>query len=384
MVLDDLDAFFLRVLELPRRGLEVRSRTSRDDLDVLPTQPPGRSAAVHRRVPDTDDEHTLTNAIDVTKVHIGQPFDADEDLIGLVPPRQLELLPLRRAAADEDRVIAVAKQSSHTRHRCLVPDVDTHVQYDLRLLIEHCGRETERRNVHAHKAASAQMLLIDHDLIAKRHEVVRNRERSRAGADERDALAILLRGNRGQELVNVVPQIGGDALQSADRDRFAVDATAATRGLTRSIARPAENSRKDVRFPIEQIRFRVAPLRNETDVLRHIRVRRARPLAVDNFMVVLRITDVGGHSSAAPRSGLGLDDRFRTEPSQCVTAWVAAVARATAKATDPCAPRARAPLAPASCRPSTGAIPRAPPRSAHRIAEALAPAPDERAPVDPV
>src|SRR5256885_6580996 len=47
MVLDDLDAFFFRVLELPRRGLEVRSRTSRDDLDVLAAQPSRCPAAIH-------------------------------------------------------------------------------------------------------------------------------------------------------------------------------------------------------------------------------------------------------------------------------------------------------------------------------------------------
>ena len=34
-VLDDLDALFLGVLELPRRGLEVLARLARDDLDVL-------------------------------------------------------------------------------------------------------------------------------------------------------------------------------------------------------------------------------------------------------------------------------------------------------------------------------------------------------------
>ena len=35
MVLDDLDALFFGVLELPRRRFEIRTRASRDDLDVL-------------------------------------------------------------------------------------------------------------------------------------------------------------------------------------------------------------------------------------------------------------------------------------------------------------------------------------------------------------
>jgi hypothetical protein len=51
--------------------------------------------------------------------------------------------------------------------------------------------------------------------------------------------------------VNVITQIGGNALRSADRNRLSVDATAPASGLTGPIARPAENSREDVRLPIE-------------------------------------------------------------------------------------------------------------------------------------
>src|SRR4051812_30704522 len=113
--------------------------------------------------------------------------------------------------------------------------------------------------------------------------------------------------------MNVVAQVGGDALQSADRDRLAIDASAATCPLAGPVAGPTENPRKDIRFPVEQMRFGVPPLRDEPDVLRHVRVRRTRPLAVDDSMVVLRIADVSGHALAAPRCKSGLDDRARTD-----------------------------------------------------------------------
>src|SRR5690349_10461121 len=91
---------------------------------------------------------------------------------------------------------------------------------------------------------------------------------------------------------------------------------AAARWLTGPIAGAAQDSRKDVRLPIEEIRLRVPALGDEANVFRHVRVRRTRPLAVDDLMVVLRIADVGGHSLAAPRAGSGLDDRSRTKQSQ--------------------------------------------------------------------
>ena len=132
----------------------------------------------------------------MAKVHVGQPLDADEDLIGVVPPRQLELLPLRRPAPHEDRVVVLTEQSAHTRHGSLVPNVDPHVQYHLRLLIEHFGGQAERRNVHAHQAASGLMRFVDDHLVADGHEVVGDRQRRRPRADERNPLAVLLRRDR--------------------------------------------------------------------------------------------------------------------------------------------------------------------------------------------
>src|SRR3954454_21652448 len=108
----------------------------------------------------------------------------------------------------------------------------------------------------------------------------------------------------------VVAKIGGDALQPANRDGFAIDAAAAAGGLARPVTGAAEYPRKDVRLPVEQIRFRVPALRDEPDVLRHVRMRPTHPLAIDDLVVILGIADVGGHALAAPRLG-GCRSGFR-------------------------------------------------------------------------
>src|SRR5262245_15478823 len=80
VVLDDLDAFLFGILELPRRRLEVRARTSSDDFDVRSTKTARRAAAVHRRIADADDQHTLADARDMTEVCRRKPLDADVDV----------------------------------------------------------------------------------------------------------------------------------------------------------------------------------------------------------------------------------------------------------------------------------------------------------------
>ena len=103
---------------------------------------------------------------------------------------------------------------------------------------------------------------------------------------ERDALAVLAAGALGRKSRDVVAQVGGDALEAADRDRLAVDAGAPARGLARAVAGAAEDAGKDVGLAVEQVRLGVATLRDEPDVLRHVGVCRAGPLAVDDLMVV--------------------------------------------------------------------------------------------------
>ena len=128
--------------------------------------------------------------------------------------------------------------------RRVVAHVDAHVDDVADLFVEDLLGQAEGRDVDAHQAAGARQLLEDRDLVAERHQVVGDRERRRAGADERDLLAVLRRGRRRQQVLDLAAMVGGDALQPADRDRLAVDASAAARRLARPIAGAAEDARE--------------------------------------------------------------------------------------------------------------------------------------------
>ena len=57
-------------------------------------------------------------------------------------------------------------------------------------------------------------------------------------------LPFLTVGRLRQPVGDVVAEVGGDALEPADRDRLAVDAAAAARRLARSVAGAAEDARE--------------------------------------------------------------------------------------------------------------------------------------------
>ena len=136
-VLEDLDLLFLGVLELPRRRLEVLPRLARDDLHVGGAEPLRRAAAVHRRVADADDQDALADRLDVAEVDRLEPLDADEDLIGVAPPGNLQLLALGRAAADEHGVVfAAVEQRLQAVDRRVVADVHAHVDDVADLFVE--------------------------------------------------------------------------------------------------------------------------------------------------------------------------------------------------------------------------------------------------------
>ena len=128
--------------------------------------------------------------------------------------------------------------------RRVVADVDAHVDDVADLFVEHLLGQPEGGDVDAHQPARLRQLLEHRDLIAERHQVVGDRQRCRAGADQRDLLAVLLRRRRRQQVLDLVAMVRGDALQPADRDRLSVDTRAAARRLARSIARAAENARE--------------------------------------------------------------------------------------------------------------------------------------------
>ena len=87
--------------------------------------------------------------------------------------------------------------------------------------------------------------------------------------------------------------VGGDALQPADRDRLAVDAAAPAGRLARAVAGAAEDAGEHVRLAVQHVGVGEAPLRDQPDVFGNVGVRGARPLAVDDAVVVVRMPDVG-------------------------------------------------------------------------------------------
>ena len=92
--------------------------------------------------------------------------------------------------------------------------------------------------------------------------------------------------------------VGGDALQSADRDRLGLaaaaflDATAPARRFAGTIAGAPEDSREHVRRPVDHVRVGIAPGRDQADVFGHRGVGRAGPLAIDDFVEVVGDRDV--------------------------------------------------------------------------------------------
>ena len=99
--------------------------------------------------------------------------------------------------------------------------------------------------------------------------------------------------DRRQIAADVALVVGRDALQPADRDRLLLDPAAAAGRLARAVAGAAENAGKDVRFPVDRPGLAEAAVGDQPDVFRHRRVRRAGPLAIDNLMKIVGITDVG-------------------------------------------------------------------------------------------
>jgi hypothetical protein len=232
-----------------------------------------------------------------------------------VPPRNVELLALRRAAPDKHRVeFSAVEQVLKAVDRRVVADVDAHVDDVADFFVEDLFRKPERRDVDAHEPAGPRQLLENRDLVAERHEIVGDRERGRPSADEADLLAVRNRRRRRNEVLDLVAIVRRDPLQAADRDWFAVDSRPPARRLARPIAGAPEDPRKNVGLPIEEIGVGEPSLRDHANVFGHIRVGRTGPLAVHDTVVVVGIADVCGvhppniigHPAKRPKCGCSM------------------------------------------------------------------------------
>ena len=138
-------------------------------------------------------------------------------------------------------------------------------------------------------------------VIAERREIARHRERGRATTDQRDALAVL-RSRLRQAMPDVVLEVGGDALEPADRDRRFLDAAAAAGRLAWTVASASEDPRKHVRLPIDHVGIAVAAFGDQADVFGNRGVRGTGPLAIDDFVKVVGGRNISRfHSYLCPR-----------------------------------------------------------------------------------
>ncbi len=115
-------------------------------------------------------ESVWPNAIEL------EPVDADVNAIAVVPPGNVEVLATRRPRADEDGVVVLGEQVAEAVHRGVQAKVDTHVDDRRDLLVEDLRRQPEGRNVRAHEATGHVVLLEDRHVVAKRQEVVGDRQ----------------------------------------------------------------------------------------------------------------------------------------------------------------------------------------------------------------
>src|SRR5262249_29586359 len=110
-------------------------------------------------------------------------------------------------------------------------ELDAEIEDVVALLVDHAFGQAELRDLRAHHPAGLRILIKHHARVAERREVARHRERGRAAAHERDALAVPALGRLGKPPADVVLEVGRDALEAADRDRFLLDAAAPARRL---------------------------------------------------------------------------------------------------------------------------------------------------------
>ena len=105
MVVEDRNAFVLRIFLFPGAGLHISKGAADYDLDILPSQAARRSAAVHRGIAATKDDHAFTDVLGMFEGNIRQPVDPDGEclLLPLCGPAGLE---------DHDRAAPLSRQRS--------------------------------------------------------------------------------------------------------------------------------------------------------------------------------------------------------------------------------------------------------------------------------
>src|SRR6478735_1485 len=142
----------------------------------------------------------------------------------------------RRARADEDGVPAVGEEGAHGVDPRAAAKLDAELEHVAGLLVDHFLGQAKARDLRTDHSARLGVTVEDDDFVAERRQVAGDGQRRRTATDAGDPLAVARRDAR-QVLDDVVLEVGGDALEAADRDRLGLgglgffDAAASTGGL---------------------------------------------------------------------------------------------------------------------------------------------------------
>ncbi len=138
----------------------------------------------------------------------------------LLAPGKIEVAPARRATADEHGVPIPGQQLLHAVDTLAAAKLDAKVEYIGDFLVDHGIRQSEFRNLRADHAARARIAVEYHAFVSERRQIARDGERGGTGANQRNALAVLLGCRERKAVANVFLEIRRDTLQAADGDRF--------------------------------------------------------------------------------------------------------------------------------------------------------------------
>jgi hypothetical protein len=244
--IEDRDALMHGILFFPWRGLHLLEAGADHHRDLLAAKPARGAAAIHGGVAAAEHDDALADLADVAERDAGEPVDADMDVPGgLSAARNVEIAAARRAGTDEDGVPILGEQRLEAVDALAGTELDAEIEDVAALLVDDRFGQAETRDLGADHAPRLGVGIEHHASVAERREVARDRERGRAAADERNALAVFVRGLAWQAGANVVLVVGGNALEAADRDRLVLDTDAPAGGLAGPVAGAPEDARKD-------------------------------------------------------------------------------------------------------------------------------------------
>ena len=235
------------------------------------------------------------------KRHTRQPFDAHMDVgCGSGATGNVgQVAASRRTRSHKDGVVIFFQQLAHAVYTMVEMGVDAKAQNITNLLIQNGLRKPESRDLAAHHAAAFGVFVVQVDGIPQRRQVARNGKRCRSATHQSNGFAVGGKRTFGHVRNNFAFVVGSHTFQAANGNGFIFHTSAAAGRFARPVARSAQNTGKNVGFPVHQISFRVPLGGNQTDVFGHGRMGRTCVLAVDYFVEIFRIFDVGRFHGAA-------------------------------------------------------------------------------------